>query len=237
MKNRTILGIVCIVLAIAVMFGVAPIFNKLSSEKIAIVRVKNDINQGHQITADDVTVVTVGGYNLPASVIKDKKDVIGKYAACDLKAEDCILPSKIKTTANNSNDVFRMLNGKEQAMSITISSFAGGLSGKLQNGDIVSILVSSSGEGTTTIIPKELQYIKIITTTTPSGNDINELIKKDNGTYELPSTVTLLVSSSQAKLLAQYDSNGKIHIALVYRGDDATANKFLETQKEVLTNE
>jgi len=233
---RTILGIVCIILAIAVMFGVAPIFNKVSSEKLDIIRIKKDVNQGHQITAEDVTVVTVGGYNLPASVIKDTKDVIGKYAACDLKSEDYILPSKIKVSADNSNDVFRMLNGNEQAMSITLSSFAGGLSGKLQNGDIVSILVSTSGESKITTIPNELQYVKVITTTTPSGNDKDELLKKEDGSYELPSTVTLLVNSAQAKLLAQYESNGKIHIALVYRGDDVTANKFLETQKEVLTN-
>ena len=31
MKNRTILGVLCIILAIAVMFGVSPIINRVTS--------------------------------------------------------------------------------------------------------------------------------------------------------------------------------------------------------------
>jgi len=129
MKNRTILGILCIVLAIAVMFGVAPIVNKLSASKITIARVAMDVPKGHQITDKDVETVTVGGFNLPKDIVKDIKTVIGKYAACDLKAEDYILPAKIKETADNSDDIFRTLDGNELAMSIAIPSFAGGLSG------------------------------------------------------------------------------------------------------------
>ena len=235
MKNRTILGILCIVLAIAVMFGVAPIVNKLSASKITIARVAMDVPKGHQITDKDVETVTVGGFNLPKDIVKDIKTVIGKYAACDLKAEDYILPAKIKETADNSDDIFRTLDGNELAMSIAIPSFAGGLSGKLQNGDIVSVLVADKDEAKGIIIPPELKWVKVITTTTATGNDRNEPIAKEDGTVELPSTVTLLVNTTQAKLLAQ--ANGNIYIVLVFRGDEAMANKFLELQKEVFRNE
>ena len=72
MKNRTMLGIVCILLAIAVSFGVSPIINRLTSEKASIIRVVKDIPQGEQITANDVKVIMVGGYNLPANIIRGK---------------------------------------------------------------------------------------------------------------------------------------------------------------------
>jgi pilus assembly protein CpaB len=233
MKNRTILGIICIILAIAVSFGVAPLVNNMASSKTNIVRVVKDIPQGKQITADDVTNITVGGYNLPAAIIKDEKTVIGKYAACDLKANDYLLPSKLNETANSADDVFKTLNGSEQAMSITISSFAAGLSGKLKNGDIVSIIVVNKDSGATASIPAQLKYVRVITTTTASGSDANKQVQNSDKSNNLPSTITLLVNEEQSKLLAEYEVNATIQISLVYRGDEATANKFLSVQQAV----
>lgn len=63
MKNRMVLGIICMVLAVTLMFGVAPIVNRVSSQKVKIVRAVQDIAQGQQITAKDVKMVEVGGYN------------------------------------------------------------------------------------------------------------------------------------------------------------------------------
>ena len=51
-----------------------------------------------------------------------------------------------------------------------------------------------------------------------------------------PSTVTVLVSTEQAKLLAKYEDNSTMQTALVYRGNTETANKFLATQDEYLKN-
>ena len=72
--------------------------------------------------------------------------------------------------------------------------------------------------------------MKVITTTTADGADKDELTVNEDGTYELPSTVTLLVNPAQAKLLVEYENRGRIHADLVFRGDDATAQKFLDAQ-------
>ena len=230
MKNRTIIGIFCIILAVTVMFGVTPIVNRLAEKKVDIVRVTKDISQGQKITADDIKIVTVGGYNLPGDVIKTSKSVIGKYAVCDIKADDYLLPSKLSGTADSASDVLKTLDGTKQAISITIPSFADGLSGKIQNGDIISVIVVSNGEST---IPAELTYMKVITTTTSKGIDNDQSTSKTSSTSDLPSTVTLLVNSAQAKLLALYEQNSKIHITLVYRGSVEKANQFLQVQDKV----
>ena len=135
MKNRTIIGIVCIVLALVVTFAVAPLVNKLSDSRTDIVRLKNDIDQGHMIQESDIEVVTVGSTGLPTNIITKKEAVVGKFAACDLKANTDLLQSMISDKSDSADDVFHTLDGKKQAISITISSFAGGLSGKLENGD------------------------------------------------------------------------------------------------------
>ena len=231
MKNRTIIGIVCIVLALVVTFAVAPLVNRMAESKIDIVRMTKDVVQGHQISENDIEVVKVGGYNLPADVILKKENVVGRFATTDLKAGDYLFPSKLTSTSDKANDVFRTLDGTKQAISITIQTFAGGLSGKLQNGDIVQLVVYEN-DRSEAFIPGGLTYVKVITTTTAEGADKDELTVNEDGTYELPSTVTLLVNQAQAKLLVEYENKGRIHADLVYRGDEATAQKFLEAQDE-----
>lgn len=39
LKNRTVLGVLCIVLSLIICFAVTPLFNKAMSEKTEIVRV------------------------------------------------------------------------------------------------------------------------------------------------------------------------------------------------------
>ena len=229
MKNRTIIGIVCIVLALVVTFAVAPLVNKLSDSRTDIVRLKNDIVQGRMIQESDIEVVTVGSTGLPTNIITKKEAVVGKFAACDLKANTDLLRSMISDKSDSADDVFHTLDGKKQAISITISSFAGGLSGKLENGDIVSLVVFENEINEATI-PGGLTYVKVITTTTAEGFDKDELTPNEDGTYELPTTLTLLVNPTQAKMLVEYENRGVIHADLVYRGDSKTAQKFLDAQ-------
>ena len=229
MKNRTIIGIVCIVLALVVTFVVAPLVNKLSDSRTDIVRLKNDIVQGHMIQESDIEVETVGSTGLPTNIITKKEAVVGKFAACDLKANTDLLQSMISDKSDSADDVFHTLDGKKQAISITISSFAGGLSGKLENGDIVSLVIFENETNKATI-PGGLTYVKVITTTTAEGFDKDELTPNEDGTYELPTTLTLLVNPTQAKMLVEYENRGVIHADLVYRGDSKTAQKFLDAQ-------
>ena len=229
MKNRTIIGIVCIVLALVVTFAVAPLVNKLSDSRTDIVRLKSDIVQGHMIQESDIEVVTVGSTGLPTNIITKKEAVVGKFAACDLKANTDLLQSMISDKSDSADDVFHTLDGKKQAISITISSFAGGLSGKLENGDIVSLVIFENETNEATI-PGGLTYVKVITTTTAEGFDKDELTPNEDGTYELPTTLTLLVNPTQAKMLVEYENRGVIHADLVYRGDSKTAQKFLDAQ-------
>ena len=229
MKNRTIIGIVCIVLALVVTFAVAPLINKLSDSRTDIVRLKSDIAQGHMIQESDIEVVTVGSTGLPTNIITKKEAVVGKFAACDLKANTDLLQSMISDKSDSADDVFHTLDGKKQAISITISSFAGGLSGKLENGDIVSLVIFENETNEATI-PGGLTYVKVITTTTAEGFDKDELTPNEDGTYELPTTLTLLVNPAQAKMLVEYENRGVIHADLVYRGDSKTAQKFLDAQ-------
>lgn len=235
MKNRTVIGIICMVLAVVITFCVAPIVNKLASDTTTVIRLSAEAKQGTQITEAQIETVEVKTDTIPIGVIAEKSAVVGKYAASDLYSGDYFSKDKLTGEANTADDVFASLDGNKVAVSVTIDSFAAGLSGKLQNGDIISMIVTDKEKATTTI-PGALKYVKVITTTTAGGVDKDSVIKNDDGTYELPSTVTVLVGVEQAKLLAKYEDNSTIQTALVFRGDTETADKFIATQDEFLKN-
>lgn len=232
MKNRTAIGIVCIILAVAITFVVSPMVNKVSDKKTETVRFTTNVTHGTKIKETDVEVVKISNSALPDKVVKNKTEIVGKYATADLFKGDIATENKITDNANTASDVMASLKGNKVAMSITINSFAGGLSGKLQNGDVVSICVTDKDNKTE--IPAELKYVKVITTTTSGGIDENDVVENEDGSFDLPTTITVLVSVEQARILANYEKNAAMHIVLVYRGDDASAEKFLKAQDEYL---
>ncbi|MPN62881.1 hypothetical protein SDC9_210634 [bioreactor metagenome] len=48
-KNRTVLGVICIVLSLLICFVITPLFNKGISQKTEIVRVTKEIKNGDEI--------------------------------------------------------------------------------------------------------------------------------------------------------------------------------------------
>lgn len=111
-RNRTVIGVLCILLALIICFGVTPLFSRSASEKTEIVRVTKDIKEGDEITAEMVQTVEVGAYNLPQNLMTDKKEVVGKYATADLAAGDYILSSKLSAVPAAENAY--PLNAAEQ---------------------------------------------------------------------------------------------------------------------------
>ena len=235
LKNRTVIGVICIVLSLIICFVVTPLFQKTMSEKKEIVRVVKPIRSGEEITADMVKTVEVGSYNLPEDVVKQLDTVIGTFASADLAPGDYILTSKIAKEPAAENAYLYHLNGEKQAISVTVKAFANGLSGKLKSGDIVSVIAPDYKKQGMTVIPAELQYVEVIAVTANSGYDANTGEELEEGAdRELPGTVTLLVTPEQSKVLAELEADGKLHLSLVYRGDAASAGQFIEAQEQVL---
>ena len=236
LKNRTVLGVICIALALIICFAITPLFNASKSSTMKIVRIKNDLKIGQEITSKDIEVVEVGAYNMPSEVMQKSEDVVGKYASADMIKGEYVLAAKISDTPASENAYLYNLTGEKRAISITIPSFAGGLSGKLISGDIVSVIAVDYKEKGETVVPEELQYVEVIAVTDKKGNDDETVTVKPDGEEEteLPETVTLLVTPAQANILAELEAEGEIHVALVYRGTAENAQKFISAQEKFL---
>ena len=234
LKNRIILGLICIVVSLLICFGITPMFNDALKSKVTLVRVTKEIRTGEQITDKMVTSVEAVGYNLPSNVIYKIEEVVGKYANADLYKGDYILQSKLSDTPMLRNAYLNKLNGENRAISVSIKSFASGLSGKLEAGDIVSLIAADVGSQRETLVYPELQYVEIIATTGSSGSDQNVQERGNGEEEELASTITVLASPEQSRLLAELEQTGKLHAALVFRGESTQAQKFLDEQASVL---
>jgi pilus assembly protein CpaB len=233
LKNRTVLGLACIILSLAVCFILVPIFNSAAQSQVGIVRVTRDIKKGEMITANMITKVNVGGYNLPGDVIKETERVVGKYAAFDLLIGDYVLPRRLSDSPLTDFVYLQELEGR-RAISVSIKSFAAGLSGKLEAGDIIS-LVSVGGTSATT--PRELQYVRVLAVTDRRGYDKGQLRDaRDGDERSLPATVTLAVNKKQAEKLAWLEEKGTLHFVLVYRGNYENANELLRKQDDFFTS-
>ena len=231
MKNRTVLGLICIVLAIITVFAVSPLVNRLTNGEKTMLRVSEDIKQGTKITAKQIEAVKVKASTVPKSALTSTRNIVGKYATTNLYAGDYFTKGKLSDEGNTADDVFSGLDGSKVAVSFTIDSFAAGLSGKLYNGDIISILIYDKVvDEDKAFIPPELKYVRVITTTTDSGVDKDAVKENDDGTHDLPSTVTVLVNTTQAKLIAKYESEAIMQAALVYHGSKDKAEQFIAKQ-------
>ena len=242
LKNRTLIGIVLIVIAIGICFGISPLFSKLLDSKTNIVRLKNDVEQGTQIISGMLEVVEVGTLNVPENTITDPTLIVGKYTVTAMFKGDTFITEKLTDVVDNSDSLLRQLEPNETAMSVTIRSFANGLSGKLQQGDIIQIVSVDDDDDTATVYD-ELQYVEVLTTTASNGSDdvyqdgkVNEGATDDGDDEgnELYATVTVVLQDrAQALRLAECE-NTSLHAVFICRGNDELKEECLKAQLEVL---
>lgn len=201
---------------------------------------KSDQPAGTRLTKGMLEEAEVGKYGLPEGAARTIAEAEGKYLAADVVAGDMLLPGKTADEPAKENEYLYHLDGKKQAMSITIKKFAEGVSGKLKSGDVVTIMATDFQKTGVTVIPTELKYVEVIAATAKSGSDANVkegLEGNKDGkeeTRELPTTVTVLVTPLQGRILAMLEADGAMHLSLVYRGDSETAEKFIVEQDRVL---
>jgi SAF domain. len=171
LKNRTLIGILCIVIALIICFGLTPLFNNAMSARGDIVRVRTDIQRGELITSDMLEIVNAGTYNLPPNILMTRDEITGRYALADMQRGDYVLSGKVSAVPLAEFEYLSTLDGTKQAMSVTIKSFAAGVSGKLEAGDIVTLIAADYGDRRETSLPPELQYVYVLAVTAGSGND------------------------------------------------------------------
>lgn len=235
-RNRTIIGAVCILLAVLVCFGITPLFNAGLKAQTEAVRVKAEvIPRGTYITADMVEVYTRGASGMSDAIATSLDEVVGRYTDVELRKSTDVNTGWLSSEPLTQYEYLTKLDGSKVAISVTIPTFAKGGSGKVEAGDIIMLFATDKDTGETTQ-PPELKYVEVLAATQSSGADKEYQAPQDdeeeNPEESLPSTITLLVNTEQAQLLAHLEESNSLHLAFVYRGTRENAEKFLAAQDQ-----
>lgn len=79
LKNRTVLGLLCIAAALLICFVLTPLLNAGMSKKTTIVRFTESVKAGEEVKKSMLQEIEVGAYNLPPDVLRSIAEAEGKY--------------------------------------------------------------------------------------------------------------------------------------------------------------
>lgn len=238
-KNHALIGIISIIIGLLTAFVLTPLYGGILEKQEEVVRVKEKITEGELITADKLETVNVGAYGLSPDVVKSIDGITGKYAKTDFYKGNYITGEGLSDVALEEDTYLNDIPEDKYAISITVQSFAAGLSSKLLKGDIVTI-ITKKGEGdeAVTEIPRELTYVEVLSTTEEDGEDKEnngKEVKKEDDTKAKKklATITLLVNSLQAEELASFENQRGIHVALKCRNNEKLKKELLDEQDKI----
>ncbi len=263
MRKKTLIGLLCIVTALATTFLVAPLVSPAGNspgEAISVLRMKQTVESGTPLTAELVVTVNVDKGTAPKTALTDLSQIGTAYATSRLYAGD-ILTSEKLTDGKTTSAIAAGTAKGYRVISVTISTLAAGVSGKLQPGDIVTVLtlpktvVSQGSLGTDptqtidtsqdaessaaqkpvrTVIYPEMKAIEVCAVSAADGSDARvNSVTDDKQKNTLPVTVSLYATDEQAARLVELEQTGGIHLAFVARGADA--GKFIPDAQRVLS--
>lgn len=251
LKNRVVIGTLCIITGLLFSFVALPVLQNSGQEAlISVIRMKAPVETGALITADMLETVDVPE-NIVAGGINDASSAIGRYANTDLYAGDFLTSEKLSATLTEQDPFSAGTEKGKMVVSITLPSLASGISGRLLPGDIVTIMAFSKNDQPISVEPEmgeepertsgaviypKLQYIEVCMISANDGADATvESSPEDDEENSLPVTVSLYATKVQALKLAELEQQGILHLAFVARGKEAS--RYIPDTQRVFNTE
>ena len=234
--SKTIVGAICIVAAIGVGAVQWYAVNVASTAAVPVVCAKTEIPVGTQIKKEMLEVKKMGRLNLPANITGNAAQVVGAYADTDIQPDDIITDGKLSGHA----PAYALQNG-QMLYSVALKNLADSLSGNLQSGDIVQVVVPAQNTGNNAVPDNDadglqaLQYVRVEGVTASNGQEMSAGTANTSSANSStqPATVTLIVNQQQLDALAALGQQ-EIQFALVSRGDETRAKALLAQQATLL---
>lgn len=222
LQNRIFIAVVCLVLAAAIAFWLVPEMHRQTRETATVLRVREIVPVGTEITPEMLTTAEVGAYALPTETLTAPGECIGLYAAVPLLPSDNLTAAKFTTADAFETDPI-ITRADRMNISFAIPNLAAGVSGKLAAGDVIRIYAAIPDDGGTRIMqPLELSCIEVVSVVNAKAQDTTAAETSDAA---IAAAVTVVATDRQAVTLVKLQASGTIHVALI--GRDAAALEML----------
>lgn len=222
-KNKYFIGGACVVLAGCLAFWLIPQMNSKTREVIQVLRVREKVEANTLMDRSMFRLEEVGAYGQPKDILTDAAAVEGKFSAVDLLPGDNLTADKfIDSQALQDNGLYT-LDDENLAVSVSVSSLAAGVSGKLRAGDVVRVFAVLRTDENSYEVQQypELLYLELLGITDSKARDTD-----NEGFDGVTATALLSCTPDQAERLVEIEALGRVHLAFVGRGE-----RYLELVK------
>lgn len=195
-------------------------------ETSTVVVVKKSVGRGLPIPAEHVELRKIPTEFVGPTMVKSLDAVVGKIATSSLFEGEFVLNEKVAKAGSRGGGIATLIPAGLRAYSIQASNSANRVSGLLQAGDHVDVLLTrgaQSGAGDASAKSESLiQNVEVLAIdknveqATNKSSSMNSSSKPEAKT----STVTLLVTPKQASVLGLGQKEGVLSLALRNPEDD-----------------
>ena len=207
-KNKIFTGVICLLLAGVITFVIIPKAVNVRSATTTVVKLKNNIAYGTEITSDMLITEKVGSFGLPNDVITDTSKVIGMCASSKLYSSDSLTPNKLIT-----KDECNKSSSYDVLVTVSLPSAAAGVAGVLKAGDHVDVYQTAAKSDTTPASKVDaLSGIMVydvlnssVKSLGASENSNGNTAASNNANDRTPAFVVFAATNSQAQMLVTLD--------------------------------
>lgn len=233
-RSKLFISIILLIMAALLTFVFLPKLYGSQSETVDVVQFIDDVNVGTKISPDMLVTKTIGKYGVDASVIKTKEDVVGKYAANDIRRDTNLYSDQFVDAFEEADGAIdQLLQKGDKLVTVSLATGATSVGGMVKPGQYVDVLTEKRSEQDyyTEVVEMELvellRNVRVYKLQNNAMEDISALQRQWKSLLELnngsetsfdsslvPAFVTLIVNDEQAIKLAEQEYDGKIHLVL-----------------------
>lgn len=141
LRNKFLIGILCIVIGVTVGFVLLPRSQDADISMTRVVRLRQDVEAGAKLEEAMMEIATIPAESVQEGASSALESFLNRYASTPLYKGDVLTAAKVRDTL--VDPVAAAAAKGKQLVSVTVPSLSAGVSGTLQPGDVVSIMVTS----------------------------------------------------------------------------------------------
>lgn len=143
-RNRIFIGLICIVLALAIIFFAAPAVISEQIKTTEVVTATTNIEAGTVISEEMLKTVRIPVSIVPGDATNQAAS-IGKYTASTIWAGDVITAAKL-TDTNTQEDTYELATAKgKMVVSVTVKNLSVMAAARIRSGDVVTVMALLDG--------------------------------------------------------------------------------------------
>ena len=205
MKSRLYYAISCFLLAVVLLFLAVPLFTHRLYPKQQAIRVLHTMEKGEQLTDQDIEPITVGALHLSEGIALTEEDVIGRYAAVDLVAEDILFLSKLSQLPLEGDLPKDILPKGNAAQLLKLRMIEGSEYPVPETGDVIKINPELQFVRTLSVVPPKKAEDTVVVTVALNEKQ-QQYIKRQKKTVFYASVIVRSNEELAEKLLAEQES-------------------------------